>query len=183
MKTSKRRPHNWQGGRYVTYDGYVRILRPDHPTNYRGYVLEHRYVIEKHLGRTLKSSEIVHHIDGNKLNNSFENLEILTNSEHRSIHSPKGSKFGINTHPRISKYPRTFICKYCKKEFRNKLLKKTMTFCSKKCHQHYRRDIAPRKNPKNFTCIQCHKVFINYANKKIMYYCSKKCSGIGRRSP
>lgn len=40
---------------------------------------------------------VIHHKDGNKLNNSVDNLEALSDFEHRSIHSshlPKGSGFG-----------------------------------------------------------------------------------------
>jgi len=39
-------------------------------------MLEHRYVIEQKLGRYLLPGENVHHIDGNKLNNAPENLEL-----------------------------------------------------------------------------------------------------------
>lgn len=46
----------------------------------------HRYVMECFLGRKLESSEIVHHIDGNKFNNNIENLEILSRSEHLKKH-------------------------------------------------------------------------------------------------
>lgn len=42
--------------------------------------------MEEKLGRKLSSSEIVHHIDGNKKNNSIENLQIVTRSEHAQIH-------------------------------------------------------------------------------------------------
>ena len=45
----------------------------------------HRYVMEQHLGRKLRSDEEVHHIDENKLNNSIENLTILSKSEHTRI--------------------------------------------------------------------------------------------------
>ena len=42
---------------------------------------EHRFLIEKYLGRRLKSEEIVHHIDGNKLNNELSNLYIFPNKQ------------------------------------------------------------------------------------------------------
>lgn len=47
-------------------------------------VLQHRFIVEKILGRVLLSSEDVHHIDGNKANNSPDNLKILSHSEHSS---------------------------------------------------------------------------------------------------
>ena len=46
----------------------------------------HRKVMEKHLGRKLHSHEIVHHKDGNKKNNHYSNLEIMTRSDHMNHH-------------------------------------------------------------------------------------------------
>ena len=46
----------------------------------------HRHIIEEFLGRKLSSDEVVHHKDGNKLNNDIGNLEILTRSEHLKKH-------------------------------------------------------------------------------------------------
>lgn len=61
----------------------------------KGYIvrdgrLEHRIVAEQKLGRPLKPGEIVHHIDGNKRNNSPDNLEIMTQSEHMKEHLHRG---------------------------------------------------------------------------------------------
>lgn len=50
----------------------------------------HRIVAEQKLGRKLEKGEIVHHIDGNKRNNSPDNLMVMTQSEHARLHFTKG---------------------------------------------------------------------------------------------
>lgn len=87
----------WRGGRKVRKDGYILVLAPDdHPIRQRStdpsvYILEHRFIMEQHLGRYLEDAEIVHHIDGNPTNNDIENLCLYKNqSDH--IHLGHSSK-------------------------------------------------------------------------------------------
>lgn len=47
---------------------------------------EHRLVAARMLGRPLRTDEIVHHKDGNGLNNEPENLEVLSKGEHTTEH-------------------------------------------------------------------------------------------------
>lgn len=78
-----RKPHNWKGGRIIN-KGYYAVLSHGHPhATAIGYVLEHRLVMEKKLGRYLLPSEIVHHIDGDKLNNHPDNLCLITREKHK----------------------------------------------------------------------------------------------------
>jgi DNA-binding transcriptional MerR regulator len=75
---------SWRGGRVIDKDGYVLVKSPDHPRRDRhGYVREHRLVMEARLGRLLTETEVVHHRDGGKQNNSPDNLEVFdTNGRH-----------------------------------------------------------------------------------------------------
>lgn len=85
----------WNGGKRICR-GYVYATCLNHPHATQGYVLEHRLVMEKHIGRLLKSDEVVHHINGNTSDNRIENLKLFERSEHCKHHYPEGSLFGVN---------------------------------------------------------------------------------------
>lgn len=66
---------------YRLKDGYVRVYWPEHPSaNASGSVLEHRMVMEAHLGRRLLRTETVHHKNGQRDDNPISNLELWTKS-------------------------------------------------------------------------------------------------------
>jgi hypothetical protein len=85
---------NWKGGRTIEPRGYVLVKRPDHPSaDVRGYVYEHRLVMEQSLGRLLDSREQVHHLNMNPTDNRIENLMLCASAaEHKAFHRKHGAK-------------------------------------------------------------------------------------------
>ena len=82
-----RGPRNHNGehienGRCMIYD-------PTHPNANGNYVERARFVMAQVLGRPLRIDELVHHKDGNTLNDVPSNLEIVTRVEHGLIHKPR----------------------------------------------------------------------------------------------
>lgn len=92
---------SWKKDKRITNYGYNKIRVLDHPfKDCDDFVFEHRLIAEKHLlneensveinGKLyLKPDLVVHHKDGNKLNNDVSNLEIMTLSEHTKLHAKK----------------------------------------------------------------------------------------------
>lgn len=67
-------------------------------------ILEHRYIMEKYLGRALKSFETVHHLNGIRDDNRIENLELWCSRQ------PYGQRVDD-------------ILKFCLAHYKDKLLK------------------------------------------------------------
>lgn len=82
----------WNGGRKVLKSGYIYVwIGPNNEFSSMcskydknsHYVMEHRLVMAKHIGRPLTKKETVHHLNGIRDDNRIENLE-LWSSNHQS---------------------------------------------------------------------------------------------------
>jgi hypothetical protein len=66
----------YKGGVKHNNKGYNVVLVAPHT-----YKLEHRLIMENHLGRELKEYENVHHINGKRKDNRIENLELWVKTQ------------------------------------------------------------------------------------------------------
>ena len=80
LNEPNKHPHNGEGW-HIDKDGYKQII-------FNGkYRREHRVIMENSICRKLLSEELVHHINGNILDNRIENLEIMSFAEHAKKHN------------------------------------------------------------------------------------------------
>ncbi len=81
---------NWKGGESLsgTKQQYIIKLDRKHPRQHNGYVLKHRLIAEKVLGKFLPENAVVHHRNGDTFDNKNDNLIICENdSYHKILHS------------------------------------------------------------------------------------------------
>lgn len=127
----------WKIEKIIKKGEYLYCIVRDHPRRTKNdYVLLHRVVVENHLGRLLTPDEVVHHKDGDKFNNSIDNLEVLGNSQHVREHKLENGQSWVDLKcPQcdlIFSLPRnqTFIVKGYR-----------WTACSKSCRGKFSRKI------------------------------------------
>lgn len=82
--------------------GYILVRASTHPlAHYDGYMMLHRLIYEEYLRSVndydylieinnnwyLNPAYVIHHVDGNRLNNNLANLELTTLAEHSARHA------------------------------------------------------------------------------------------------
>lgn len=143
----------------------------------------------------------VHHCDANRSNNEPENLVLMAEGKHKSLHastperremSRRCVRFAIAKAPEWHKskeghewhkqhyekmgaalYKKgTFICEWCGKEYTAVIASQGNKFCSGRCSHAAR--VASGVDDEDRTCTVCGKVFRcnKYEAKK---YCSSEC--------
>jgi len=96
--------HNWSGGIMTVKGGriFIRISKGE-------YKARARIVVEKGIGRSLLSNEIVHHINGDPSDDRIENLTVTNHSAHVISHN-LGAKRSELTKSRIGAKSRGRVC-------------------------------------------------------------------------
>jgi endogenous inhibitor of DNA gyrase (YacG/DUF329 family) len=148
--------------RVATWGEVRRVIREDGYVQLAGNglnVLEHRYLMEQHLGRELGPWEHVHHINGDRADNRLENLEVLAIDEHARRSSPS----------RVPSRWVTARCLHCGREFerrRHEHERHPATYCSRACY------VAARH--KSYECAECGASF--ETNNPKRRFCSQRCA-------
>lgn len=70
----------WGEARTMRVDFYIYI------TVDGKQVMEHRYMMEQHLGRKLTDDEVVHHKNKKRWDNRLDNFELMTKAAHSRLH-------------------------------------------------------------------------------------------------
>ena len=97
---------------------YISVHVPGHHrANINGFVAEHIIVAEQKLGRELSDSEVVHHVDGNKMNNSPDNLMIFRSKSDHTLFHKNGVAYNNNGVWFCKKRKYKAICEQCGKVF------------------------------------------------------------------
>ena len=143
--------------KHVKFDGQVFYKHKD--GHFIRTVSLHEAVWRFHFG-DIPEGYVIHHRNRDKADNRIENLQLMTNEEHRAWH---------NQHDKIS-----YRCDYCGKEIEKSVTGRSgkLHFCSGQCWGRY---IAENKlYHEEHNCVICGKKFssLKYSKTKT---CSPEC--------
>lgn len=157
----------------------------------------HRLVWINHNG-AIPEGSVVHHKNGIKDDNRIENLELMTLSEHASLHAPDTRAGRLKGLPKMQEAARLWhkgpagkdwhkknyqltkdrlhakkphVCEQCGKEYGSNRVKDTK-FCSGKCKAARRRATGIDNEERN--CVVCGAIFSTSKYHEIRT-CSRSC--------
>ena len=136
----------YKDNKRISKNGYVVILDEDDVDSFdtgtgKKGVYEHRLIAREIMGRNLYEDEVVHHLDGNKINNSPDNLLVLSNSQHTKLHQWLDKNIVIPKPSLLARNIKGCIrCPNCEKP-----IKHSQKFCSSACVMDYNNEANARK--------------------------------------
>lgn len=174
-------PHALVGRQRVR--GYIKIHYPEHPcADKKGYVWEHRLVMEWWLGRTLAPVEQVHHDNEVKDDNDHRNLVLFaSNAAHTRFHM-RDREARVRTARKRQWNAGVKRCRQCRQEFappKEAYYKQHLgrgVYCSRACADLGHRSRVAR------TCERCGQGFEVMAYLVAQGYgrfCSNACKVFG----
>lgn len=137
-----------QSTRDTSKNNYASLYKPNEPgAKVNGSIMEHRYVMQQHLGRPLYPTEVVHHNNQLRYDNRIENLTLFdSNNSHTMYHNYDKSeiKQTINENGavhcdrlqsivEIHRPGHDRTCRYCGKSFNVIDANNPRVFCSPAC--------------------------------------------------
>ena len=167
------KPSQWDNG-YIDHNGRMNVYRPDYPRSWsNGYAFRAHVVWWLETGTPAPETHCVHHKDHNRLNDYFDNLEIMEYYKHSTLHNAN-RKTDVECQ-----------CTQCgiifqRKKWRITTRNSRNLFCSHKC---FLASPRPKRVKRiKLRCGSCNKLFqVTPFFAKHRKFCSNRCSGMAKR--